>query len=892
MGTSTKFLYALVITVFMNIGMYAVPSKIRAVFNGSPSTNITIVFDTSFSGNFNTETNPVLYYGTGYSSVNGLSSSSTTPNSVNTNSEMRNNIVRLENLNPGSKYYFKIKDSKGETDVYSFETISDQPDRLSLIAGGDSRSNRSVRVNANKLVAKLKPHAVVFDGDMTDTGSPLEWQWWFEDWQYTIDGAKRVVPIIPARGNHESNDNYLMDLFGSPTNVYYENTFGGNLLKIYTLNSEKAVNAFGAQTTWLVDDLDNSNDDIIYKFAQYHKPMRPHIKSKLEGVAQYAYWANIFYSYDFDVVLEGDAHTSKITYPVIPCTGGNNCDEGFKRDDVNGTVYVGEGCWGAPLRPNDDDKIWTRNSGMYNQFKLIFVGLDGIEIRTVLVDNETQVTEVNVNNPFTLPPNQNIWTTGDVTILKNGKDTSIPKATLVSPPDNTISYNTNPILLYANAEDDGSIQKVEFYVNGALVNQDSSYPYQYNYNPSGYGSYLMHIIATDNNGLTSSIDMSSIRLLNSSSSLTNTSKVNSTTDDAEEYSNGYMDLFNWDLDLGYSGYTCGLRFQNINIPKNAMITDAKIRFTADEVKANPTSLNIFGHDHSASPTFFIDSRNISSRPKTANSVPWIVDPWTQVGASGTAQTTPQLKTIVQSLVNRSDWDLSSPMTFVFTGSGYKVSETVDGDSIKAPILTVTYSTAQAPPIVNFVQQQDVITCAPNDLVTLDAVALFPSSSMSNIQFKIGNTVIGTSTSNPAQISPPTNSPGSYIIKAVATDNSGLTGEDELILNVVGGCNPITSFSAWEISTINNSSIVHWDVVSNAKYKVKYRKMGETSWSSYCTIHPLVLLYGLEPCTSYEWKVQLICGDYDSCDSAPTNGFITPEKTLVTTGCKTNPYNQV
>ena len=70
MGTSIKFLYALVITVCLSIGSYAVPSKIRAVFNGSPSTNITIVFDTSFSGSYTTETNPKVYYGTGYSAVN------------------------------------------------------------------------------------------------------------------------------------------------------------------------------------------------------------------------------------------------------------------------------------------------------------------------------------------------------------------------------------------------------------------------------------------------------------------------------------------------------------------------------------------------------------------------------------------------------------------------------------------------------------------------------------------------------------------------------------------------------------------------------------------------------------------------------------------------------
>lgn len=981
MGTSIKFLYALVITVSISMWTYAVPSKIRAVLNGSPSTSITIVFDTSFSGVYNVETNPKLYYGTGFSAVNNYSSAFATPTSVNDRSEMRNNIVRLNNLSPKTKYYFKIKDSKGSTDVYHFETISDQlTDRLSIIAGGDSRNNRSIRVNANKVVAKLKPHAVMFDGDMTDQGTPTQWKNWLEDWQYTVDNAKRVIPIMPARGNHEANDNYLIELFGTPVNAYYTNILGGGLVKIYTLNSEKSINAYGAQTTWLLNELSSSGDDPIYNFAQYHRPMRPHLKSKSEGVAQYAYWSNIFYTYGFDLIVEGDSHTSKITHPVAPCTGGYNCDEGFKRDDVNGTVFVGEGCWGAPLRADDDTKMWTRNSGMYNQFKLIFVDLDGIEVRTVLVDNETQIGEVNINNRFSLPPNQNIWTTGDVTSLKNRKNSSIPVANLISPPDNTTLYNTNPIVFYANATDaNGSIQKVSFYVNGTLVNQDTSYPYQYTYNPSSYGPYLVHIIATDNQGLTSCMDMSTINLINGSS-ITNTAKVNSTTDDAEEYGTGFMDLFNWDLDLGYSNYVCGLRFQNINIPPRAIITNAYIRFTADEVKTNPTSLEIFAHDNSFSPTFFITTRDISNRPKTTTSKPWTVDPWTQVGTSGSTQTTPNLKSVVQSLVNRPDWDLSSPMTFIFEGSGYRVSETVDSDSTKAPILTVSYTTAQIPPSVIFINPEDTIVCDVNDLISLRAVALLPSSSMNQIQFKVGNNIIGNSYSNPAQINAPTSSPGIYTIKAIVTDNLGMTGEDDLIINVIGDiCNsaptglslsnqttqritpswnqvspsteydiefkksssniwtsidngtsemailteldPVTSYqirvcskcdtgipkcsniktfattgictnsnttiSAWEISTNSNSSIVHWDIAVDATYKVFYKKIGDNIWSSHCTVHPMVLLYGLEPCKTYQWRVQLVCNDYETCDDAESTRFITPNRTLTTTGCKTD-----
>ena len=424
--------------------------------------------------------------------------------------------------------------------------------------------------------------------------------------------------------------------------------------------------------------------------------MRPHVKSKLEGVANYAYWAKIFEDYGMDLVIESDAHTSKTTWPLVVCTGGLNCDEGFKRDDENGVVYTGEGGWGAPLRSATDSKSWTRSSGMHNQFKLIFIDEYGMEKRTVLVDNEPQVTELNINNRFNLPPNQNFWTTGEVVYLRNKSNTTFPVATLVYPPDNTILYNTNPVLIRANATDsNGSIERVSFYVNGNLVNEDFTYPYEYSYTPPTFGQYLVHIIATDNNGLTSCIDLAAFNIVNSTTTLTNWTKISTTTDDAEEYSNGFMDLFNWDIDLGYNGYKCGFRFLNVNIPPGATVTNAYIQFVADEANSNATSLTIFGEKNADPKTFFINSNDISNRAKTNNSVPWNADSWTQVGASGQAQRTPDLSNILNEIIALPDYRLESPFLFIIEGSGYRVAETVDGDSIKAPVLHYSYNLANA-----------------------------------------------------------------------------------------------------------------------------------------------------------------------------------------------------
>ncbi|MCB9081440.1 MAG: metallophosphoesterase family protein [Lewinellaceae bacterium] len=320
---------------------------------------------------------------------------------------MNNHFVRLQNLKPNTVYYFVLTDSEGSSRRMSFRTAPNTiNDRLSIIAGGDSRNYRDARISANKLVSRLRPHAVIFDGDMTGGDTAQEWREWLDDWQSTIGSDGRLFPVIVARGNHEATNRSLVEIFDIPNpEGYYSLTFGDQLLRVITLNSMIAIS--GDQKDWLEQEL-RSSSQIHWTFAQYHHSIRPHTSLKPERDDQYLHWASLFYKYGLDLAIESDAHVTKWTYPIRPSTESGN-DEGFVRDDERGTVYIGEGCWGAPLRANDDDKSWTRNSGSFNQFNLIFVGSDRLEIRTVLTDHSVGVAEVNDSNPFSLPQGLRIW---------------------------------------------------------------------------------------------------------------------------------------------------------------------------------------------------------------------------------------------------------------------------------------------------------------------------------------------------------------------------------------------------------------------------------------------------------------------------------------------------
>ncbi len=392
--------------------------KYRLTWRGNTSTTMVIGWN-QVRG-----TNPVVHYGTEDFESYYLSYPLRKEVDRTVMSKgMDNNFARLTGLSPDTAYYFVIKDSEGVSKRYWFKTAPNDPTKkLSIIAGGDSRNNRTPRQNANRLVAKIRPHAVFFGGDMTSSSSSSQWKNWLEDWQLTIGSDGRIIPVVAARGNHESS-NDVKDIFDIPTSAggeYYALSFGGNLMRTYTLNTE--VTPGGTQGRWLKNDLEANAANHTWAVSQYHRSTRPHESGKSEQNDQYDAWSKPFYTHGVQLVMESDSHVVKRTWPIKPATGSGS-DEGFVRADTDPkrAVYVGEGCWGAPLRRARDTKNWTRAAGSFNQFKWLWVDQNKIELRTIKVDNARNVGQLNDNNLFVLPDNIDVWNPdgGSVVTINN-----------------------------------------------------------------------------------------------------------------------------------------------------------------------------------------------------------------------------------------------------------------------------------------------------------------------------------------------------------------------------------------------------------------------------------------------------------------------------------------
>lgn len=409
MTTTARLFYILLIITYFTSTVSARTDKYRCMWREDPSTTMVIGWNQT-SGH-----SPVVYYDLydGGQSSNNYGYFQKPDRAIQAKG-MDNYFVRLKGLIPNTRYYFIIVDSEGVSKRMSFQTVpSDSYDRLSVIAGGDSRNFRAGRQNANKLVAKLQPHFVLFGGDMTGGDTGKEWKEWFDDWQLTITPDGKLTPIVATRGNHEYSNATISNLFDVKNeSIYYALNFGGDLLRVYTLNS--LIASGGDQKNWLHYDLGN-HSHVKWKMAQYHFATRPHTSRKAERNDQLVNWSSLFYEYGVNLVVESDAHCVKTTYPIRP-SRALKADEGFVRDDENGTVYVGEGCWGAPLRKNNDDKKWTRNSGSFNQFKWIFIDQNEIQVRTVKTDRADHAASLSEYDRFSIPAGLDIWnpSNGDV----------------------------------------------------------------------------------------------------------------------------------------------------------------------------------------------------------------------------------------------------------------------------------------------------------------------------------------------------------------------------------------------------------------------------------------------------------------------------------------------
>ncbi len=378
----------------------AATQNVRVTWNDNPDTNITVGFSTTASGAY-------LKYG---SSTDEASWQVANVTRVGTfgSPVLTSQFVQLSALTPNTAYYMQACDSGGCGQRYWFKTASSTPQNMTFIAGGDSRTNRSVRQQANRMVAKIRPAFIDFGGDLTYSNTATELVEWLTDWELaysadTINGVsyKFIPGLIVNVGNHEDNDKQFvckvfgadMDRNGSCSNrdTYGAFNINGSQLRIYNLNSQLRTSAaeHAAQTDWMKADLAAAGAQAQWRMGAYHVPALPRTSAKPSVTAEMFAWGTHFYDLKMNFIFESDSHLLKVTAPVKPSTTSNDYVE-----MSGGTVYLGEGAWGAPLRAADRPANWLLDLYMGYNFNILQFAGDQVQVISVLFEGEAAASAV------------------------------------------------------------------------------------------------------------------------------------------------------------------------------------------------------------------------------------------------------------------------------------------------------------------------------------------------------------------------------------------------------------------------------------------------------------------------------------------------------------------
>ena len=115
---------------------------------------------------------------------------------------------KLENLTPGTRYYYEVKLEGGETCKASFKTLSDKPDQIRLITLSDSHIF-ATRAELDQAIKEFDPDLLLHCGDLVEgTGAQAEqFSFWF---QGKVDNDYiHSYPVVYSSGNHDQGGVYF-----------------------------------------------------------------------------------------------------------------------------------------------------------------------------------------------------------------------------------------------------------------------------------------------------------------------------------------------------------------------------------------------------------------------------------------------------------------------------------------------------------------------------------------------------------------------------------------------------------------------------------------------------------------------------------------------------------
>ena len=151
--------------------------------------------------------------------------------------------------------------------------------------------------------------------------------------------------------------------------------------------------------------------------------------------------------------------------------------------------------------------------------------------------------------------------------------------------------------------------------------------------------------------------------------------ISKSSDDATQIGDSvFVDLETLTLSRSDNPVITGLRYQDIKIPKGAMITNAYIRFTSTALNVASIPLTFSGELAYNSATFVATDNNLSDRAPARTSVSWTAD--NQWPSAGETIASPDLRVIIKDIVDQNGWCGGNALSiFIHSGTSSNLPNT-------------------------------------------------------------------------------------------------------------------------------------------------------------------------------------------------------------------------
>jgi hypothetical protein len=301
--------------------------------------------------------------------------------------------VRLENLNPGATYYYRVFSGDLVSPIYSFKAAPPlRTKHWRMAVYGDSRTNPATHRKVVEQIAKADVDLILHTGDIVTNGKDHDS--WRKQFFEPLSPLARSVPWVSTIGNHESDsDNYFSYMALPGNERYFGFDFANAHIVCLDSNAWIQKGRDSKQYHWMADHF-REQRDATWTFAAFHHPLFSAHKTRPINALRWD-WTPLFLDPEnhIDGVLTGHDHFYARNYRM-----GRLADK-----PQPGVLFLTTAGGGASLYPSVPRDYVAKEKSAYH-FTLF--DFDGDKITLTAIDLTGQVIEHYTMTKAPTPPDE------------------------------------------------------------------------------------------------------------------------------------------------------------------------------------------------------------------------------------------------------------------------------------------------------------------------------------------------------------------------------------------------------------------------------------------------------------------------------------------------------